>query len=418
MKKFLSFLLTAATAFALLFGCVGVSFCDGNTVVYAEESSTDYQSDLAYVLTKQFCEQFPSRSDQENEFAVANFLNEQFSSVEGVSSSIQGGVNVTVSDGKYQTANVIAKIDTSSNEVIVVGAHFDNIGTADGAADNACGIAALYMLMMRLALLRTQLPFDVWFVAFGGEEQGLYGSKHFVDNLTDEELSSVLLMINFDCIANGDELYLQCENKRTDLEDLFVSKSSGKASTLNRKPYASGVLSFLDIYGYGYYEATQGSDHTSFRLKGVPTAFFYAGAYGSTLSGYTESANEDKCISNTAQDSFANLDKLNGKEFVNRINTVVDTIVDTMLSPEFVAVAQNARSQLVNLWAVFGVLPSIVLLVLAVAVLYCAYAYRRKVIADSKVGMAQAKPRAKIFVSPDAESIFTFTDDNGSSDNG
>ncbi len=78
------------------------------------------------------------------------------------------------------------------NEYIVIGAHYDHLGTAtgregavdsiyNGADDNASGTAVLIELA---ALLKEQggLARTVVFVAFDGEEQGLLGSQEFLED--------------------------------------------------------------------------------------------------------------------------------------------------------------------------------------------------------------------------------------------
>ena len=73
------------------------------------------------------------------------------------------------------------------DEVVVVGAHYDSISEmqtalAPGAEDNASGAAAVLHLAEVFADVTTERT--VHFVSFGVEEQGLYGSQHYVDQLT------------------------------------------------------------------------------------------------------------------------------------------------------------------------------------------------------------------------------------------
>ncbi len=72
------------------------------------------------------------------------------------------------------------------DEVVVVGAHYDAISEipsqlAPGAEDNASGTAAVLHLAEVFADVPTER--SVHFVCFGGEEQGLYGSQAYVDQL-------------------------------------------------------------------------------------------------------------------------------------------------------------------------------------------------------------------------------------------
>ena len=84
--------------------------------------------------------------------------------------------------------NVIAMLpgkNKAKQSLIVVGAHFDSrpfSGPAPGAEDNGSGAAALLSIAAAFsqAVQTRKLSNSVVFIAFTGEEQGLYGSKEFV----------------------------------------------------------------------------------------------------------------------------------------------------------------------------------------------------------------------------------------------
>jgi len=78
------------------------------------------------------------------------------------------------------TANIVGYIPGESPEIIVVGAHHDHLGDRHlGANDNASGVVAL--LSIAQAVQQHGKPKrTIAFVAFGGEEQGMLGSFHFV----------------------------------------------------------------------------------------------------------------------------------------------------------------------------------------------------------------------------------------------
>lgn len=84
------------------------------------------------------------------------------------------------------TVNVIGvKIGkTIPDEIVVVGAHFDSTSQspntkAPGAIDNGSGTVSV--MLIASALRNMDLDRTVHLIAFGGEEQGLYGSSHYVD---------------------------------------------------------------------------------------------------------------------------------------------------------------------------------------------------------------------------------------------
>ncbi len=92
-----------------------------------------------------------------------------------------------------------------SSKVIVVGAHYDTVGT-NGADDNASGVGVLLELASRVSA--GSYPYTVRFVLFSAEEPGVYGSRYYVQNLSEEDRNSILCMINLDAVGAGDNMYL------------------------------------------------------------------------------------------------------------------------------------------------------------------------------------------------------------------
>ena len=82
-----------------------------------------------------------------------------------------------------------------TDEIIVVGAHYDSVGVGDGACDNG-GASAIVMELLRcFAADPPKRTFR--FVWFGAEEIGLEGSKAYL-RAHKEELNCCRLMINVD----------------------------------------------------------------------------------------------------------------------------------------------------------------------------------------------------------------------------
>jgi hypothetical protein len=96
--------------------------------------------------------------------------------------------------GAGESANVVAlypgKDVRLHEEFIVVSAHYDHIGTADGgddtifngANDNASGVAAMLAIAEVFSALDDRPRRSVLFVAFCGEEVGLRGSTYFAED--------------------------------------------------------------------------------------------------------------------------------------------------------------------------------------------------------------------------------------------
>jgi hypothetical protein len=78
--------------------------------------------------------------------------------------------------------NVIAEIpgNAKRDEVVMVGAHFDSWHTGTGATDNAAGAAVAMEVMRILKTLDLKMDRTVRLALWGGEEEGLLGSRAYV----------------------------------------------------------------------------------------------------------------------------------------------------------------------------------------------------------------------------------------------
>ena len=371
-------------------------------VAVAEEVDEGFTHNTdIYDFVEELCER--QKSDKAS---VRTFLKEKFAEAfDGVLPSVWTISEQEFTVGNESYVNLITKITRSQTyNQIIIGAHYDSV--YEGAGDNACGVAALYMTMKMLASDISVLPYDIVLVVFDGEEDGLLGSQYYVDNMSPREINSTVVMFNFDTIATGDNLYLMCENKPTALAKLILSKVEG----VKEKPYAKGVFGTYDMYGYGYYELVQGSDHTPFRLAGIPTAFFFSGNY--TVSGYAENSDANKAVMNTPYDTFENLVSKH-PYFEDRIATVSNAVVKTITSEEFYSnVAGYARKQLVNLNFWYNVLwPIIATVVIGIVAIVLAILYYRKLQKNAILGESEIKTQ-KVFDKPDADDIFSFKSDD------
>jgi Peptidase family M28 len=119
---------------------------------------------------------------------------------------------VGVADGfprTTQITNTIATLPgTDPNRVLVVSGHLDSRGTdvmngkvdAPGADDDASGVAAV--LEMARLLAPRQLRATLVFMAVSGEEQGLYGSRHWAQAARAQTLNIEAMFTN-DIIGSG-----------------------------------------------------------------------------------------------------------------------------------------------------------------------------------------------------------------------
>ncbi len=170
--------------------------------------------------------------------------------------------------------NVVAFLDKKSEKTIVIGAHFDHLGMGgqgslhrgdsaihNGADDNASGTAAL--LALAKILKHEDLKSNVLFIAFSGEENGLWGSNYFVKNPT-VDLKTVKYMINMDMVGRLKE------------------DKSLAINGVGTSPSFLPVFDAINVDSLKLVTSESGtgpSDHTSFYLQDLPVLHFFTGQH-------------------------------------------------------------------------------------------------------------------------------------------
>jgi hypothetical protein len=158
-------------------------------------------------------------------------------------------------DPGRRDANVIAELPGESEEVVLVGAHFDSVWRGPGVIDNATGVEGLRRVAERL--VGRDHPRSLVFAAFAAEEYGLIGSKFYVDDAnTRGELDRIVGVVNLDCIAHGDRLELM----------VGPDELRGRAVELAR------TLGLADRYPMFVQGPETGTDHYYFALERIPAA--------------------------------------------------------------------------------------------------------------------------------------------------
>lgn len=104
-------------------------------------------------------------------------------------------------DVPFEGANLYARLRGARDEWIVVGAHLDHLGERGerlfpGADDNASGVAVVLGIAQRLAHAHPER--SILFVFFTAEEEGMIGSRFFVEHLP---VARVAAMINLDMVG-------------------------------------------------------------------------------------------------------------------------------------------------------------------------------------------------------------------------
>ena len=185
---------------------------------------------------------------------------------------------------KVMSNNVIAVLEGADNqlknEYIVIGAHKDHLGFGgpgsgsrkpdtfavhNGADDNASGVAGILELASLMVKAKVPARRTVYFVAFGGEEYGLIGSKFFIKN-TPLDLSKIKAMFNFDMIGRYDSttraLIIGGTGTSTESDSILKAHSGNFPFDLKFSPDGLGP-----------------SDHASFYTVNIPVFYFTTGAH-------------------------------------------------------------------------------------------------------------------------------------------
>ncbi len=172
--------------------------------------------------------------------------------------------------------NIVGLVDHQAKYTIVLGAHYDHLGKGaegslhaakdgqihNGADDNASGVALILGLAEELNGEKYN-DFNYLFIAFSGEEKGLWGSNYYAKNPT-VDLEEVNAMINFDMVGRLDTskgLAINGVGTSTKWNEIIE-----KANTDNFKLITSES-------GVGP------SDHTSFYLVDIPVLHFFTGQH-------------------------------------------------------------------------------------------------------------------------------------------
>lgn len=175
---------------------------------------------------------------------------------------------------KVYGRNVVGYIDNQATNTVIIGAHFDHLGYGEdgslhrgekqihnGADDNASGVAAMLLLAEKLKGRNTDNNY--LFIAFSGEEKGLYGSNYFSKNPT-IDLEKTNYMVNMDMVG------------RLDDENALAIYGTGTS------PSWSSIIENIGIDSLKIVTTESGvgpSDHTSFYLQDMPVLHFFTGQH-------------------------------------------------------------------------------------------------------------------------------------------
>ncbi|MGV9979718.1 M28 family peptidase [Micromonospora wenchangensis] len=184
----------------------------------------------------------------------------------------------------YQGNNVIAEWPQGpTTDVVMFGAHLDGVAAGPGINDNGSGSSVLLENALVLAQQNPTMTKRVRFAWWNGEEQGLQGSKFYVNSLTTAQKGYIKGYYNFDMVASTNGGY-------------FINRVTSTT--------AAPLKAYWDSLGLSPEENTEGqgrSDDYSFQQAGIPTSGYAMGASARKTSsqaskwGGTANAAYDPC---------------------------------------------------------------------------------------------------------------------------
>ena len=176
---------------------------------------------------------------------------------------MQMNLKARISDAAVDCYNLVAEIPGGSkkDEIVMVGAHFDSWHSGTGATDNGAGSAVMMEVVRILKALNLKMDRTIRIGLWGGEEQGLLGSKayvkeHFGDPRTMQLTAAHAKLSGYFNLDNGSGkirgVYLQNHDAMRPLFEQWLA------------PFRDLGVTTISIRNTG------GTDHLSFDAVGLP----------------------------------------------------------------------------------------------------------------------------------------------------
>ncbi|MEV4389280.1 M28 family peptidase, partial [Micromonospora sp. NPDC049580] len=201
----------------------------------------------------------------------------------------------TCSSCTYPSNNLIAEWPGGpADQVVMFGAHLDSVSAGPGINDNGSGSATLLENALVLAAQNPTMTKKVRFAWWTDEEQGLNGSRFYVNSLSATQRGYIKGYYNFDMVGSTNGGY-------------FINRiTSTTAAPLKAYWDSLGLQPEENVEGQGR------SDDYYFQQAGIPTSGYAAGASARKTStqaakwGGTANAAYDSCYHRSC-DTTANV---------------------------------------------------------------------------------------------------------------
>lgn len=182
---------------------------------------------------------------------------------EGLEPQLEVEVRTAFHRDTLESVNVIGEIRgrTKPGEVVMLGGHLDSTAAALGATDNGAGCSVMMEAVRILKKLDLPLDRTVRIALWGGEEQGLLGSKAYVkEHFGDPETMN--LTAQHDKLAG----YFNVDNGSGKIRGVYL-----QGNDMVRPIFRAWLAPFADLGAKTLsIRDTGGTDHLSFNAVGLP----------------------------------------------------------------------------------------------------------------------------------------------------
>jgi carboxypeptidase Q len=176
---------------------------------------------------------------------------------------MQVNLKARVSNNDVDSYNVIAEIPGGSkkDQVVMVGAHFDSWHSGTGATDNGAGSAVMMEVVRILKALNLKMDRTVRIGLWGGEEEGLLGSKAYVKEHFGDPKTMKLTSAH-----DGLSGYFNLDNGSGKIRGVYLQGNDAMRPLFEQwlAPFQDLGVSTISIRNTG------GTDHLSFDAVGLP----------------------------------------------------------------------------------------------------------------------------------------------------
>lgn len=211
-----------------------------------------------------------------------------------VSTTLQTAITREETEVRNVMAYLPGSDPTLKNEVVIVSAHFDHVGSSNGdifngADDDGSGTVGLLEIAEAYALNPQKPKRSLLFVGWNAEENGLLGSRYYVEHPI-VSLARTVAVFQMDMIGRNEEIpdpknprfrglpRQKAEQNTNSVNILGYSRSDDLRSLVAQNNQYVGLdLHFR--YDNNPSNLLRRSDNWPFLVKGVPALFFHTGLH-------------------------------------------------------------------------------------------------------------------------------------------